>query len=70
MRRRGREEPRVNVLIRVIGLIYVIFGILLAVFTSTTNIVSQVVSTYYLISTILIATGILALFAKLERPAR
>lgn len=70
MRRREREELRVNILIRVIGLIFVVFGILLVAFTSSTQVVTQVAPTYYFISGILIIAGLFALIAKLERPAR
>ena len=60
------EDSRVNVLIRLIGSLLVILGIVMTILTSQNAgaLQPEVIPVYYLCSTILMASGFVALVAK------
>lgn len=59
-------ESRLNIFIRLVGTIFIILGIVLAVFTYTASTITQVAAIFYLISTLLTLSGILAVISKLD----
>jgi hypothetical protein len=62
------QESRVNVLLRLVGLIFFAFGVSLGYLTyvesSQGNIVPQIVPVFYLISVMLIISGLMATIVK------
>ncbi|MCP8323087.1 MAG: hypothetical protein L6N96_02765, partial [Candidatus Methylarchaceae archaeon HK02M2] len=63
MRTSKTTETRINIFIRIIGLIFLLVGILLAYFTATTPIVPQISPVYYLVSLLCIISGLVALIS-------
>jgi hypothetical protein len=62
------EDSRVNVLIRLVGIVLLVLGIVMTILTSqaaaATSIQPEVIPVYYLCSTMLMAAGFIALVAK------
>jgi hypothetical protein len=65
-KRREIYRSRVNVLLRALGLIFLVLGLLTAYLTATTPLYPPVAATFYLISTLLAASGVVALVARIE----
>ncbi|MFQ6134968.1 MAG: hypothetical protein ACE5KU_04040 [Nitrososphaerales archaeon] len=59
-------EARLNIFLRLAGIVFIALGILLALFTSTTPLITQVAMVFYLISALLTLSGIIAVISKLE----
>ena len=66
MSRLDRFNVQINLFIRLAGIIFVGLGGVLAYFTSSTPLIVQVSTVFYLISVLLTSFGILALISKLE----
>ncbi len=62
----SRTTERIDVFIRLIGLIFLIIGISIAYFTATTPIIPQISPIYYFISILFIISGLVALISKLD----
>jgi hypothetical protein len=65
-KRREIYRSRVNVLLRALGLIFLVLGLLTAYLTATTPLYPPVAATFYLISTLLAVSGLVALVARIE----
>ncbi|NHV97817.1 MAG: hypothetical protein HA494_08575 [Thaumarchaeota archaeon] len=65
-KKREIYRSRVNVLLRTLGLIFLILGLLTAYLTATTPLYPPVAATFYLISTLLAVSGVVALVARIE----
>jgi hypothetical protein len=65
-KRREIYRSRVNVLLRALGLIFLVLGLLTAYLTATTPLYPPVAATFYLISTLLAVSGVVALVARIE----
>jgi hypothetical protein len=59
-------STRANVFVKLAGLIFIILGAILAFFTSTTPLIVQVSTVFYMISAILAFAGTVAIISKLE----
>lgn len=59
-------STRANVFVKLAGLIFIVLGAVLAFFTSTTPLIVQVSTVFYVISAILAFSGIVAIISKLE----
>ena len=59
-------DIRANVFVKLAGLIFIILGGILAFFTSTTPLIVQVSTVFYMISAILAFAGTVAIISKLE----
>ncbi|MEM2211705.1 MAG: hypothetical protein QW372_06660 [Nitrososphaerales archaeon] len=59
-------ETRLDILIRILGLIFVIIGIVISYITATTPLLEQVSMVFYLISILFIISGGIALISKLR----
>ena len=59
-------STRANVFVKLAGLIFIILGGILAFFTSTTPLIVQVSTVFYMISAILAFAGTVAIISKLE----
>ena len=59
-------STRANVFVKLAGLIFIILGAILAFFTSTTPLLVQVSTVFYMISAILAFSGTVAIISKLE----
>ena len=59
-------ESRLNILVRLLGVIFLIFGIVLAALTAGSPIIPQVSPVFYFISITMIVSGLLAVIAKLK----
>jgi len=59
-------RSRVNVLLKTLGLIFLIIGLLTAYLTATTPLYPPVAVTFYLISALLAAAGLITLIARIE----
>ena len=59
-------STRANVFVKLAGLIFIILGAILAFFTSTTPLLVQVSTVFYMISAILAFAGTIAIISKLE----
>jgi hypothetical protein len=59
-------STRANVFVKLAGLIFIILGAILAFFTSTTPLLVQVSTVFYMISAILAFAGTVAIISKLE----
>jgi hypothetical protein len=57
---------RLNVFVKLAGLIFIILGAVLAFFTSTTPLLVQVSTVFYMISAILAFAGTVAIISKFE----
>ena len=66
MFRKTSAEFRINVLIRLLGIIFLIIGGALAYNTSTTPLVPALVPVFYIIASSFFLVGILALISKLN----
>ena len=66
MRKREIYRSRVNVLLKTLGLVFLILGLLTAYFTATTPLYPPVAVTFYLISALLAASGLITLIARIE----
>ncbi|MEM2873689.1 MAG: hypothetical protein QXD82_05945 [Nitrososphaerales archaeon] len=62
----SRTTERIDVFIRIIGLIFLIIGISIAYFTATAPLIPQISPIYYFISILFIISGLVALISKLE----
>ena len=62
------SDMRMNLFVRLAGVVFIALGVLLAFFTVTTTppLISQVSSVFYLISVLLAASGVVAALAKLQ----
>jgi len=65
-KKREIYRSRVNVLLKTLGLIFLVLGILTAYFTATTTLHPPVAATFYLISALLAASGLITLIARIE----
>jgi len=65
-KRREIYRSRVNVLLKTLGLIFLIIGLLTAYLTATTPLYPPVAVTFYLISALLAASGLITLIARIE----
>ena len=59
-------DIRANVFVKLAGLIFIILGAVLAFFTSTTPLLVQVSTVFYMISAILAFAGTVAIISKFE----
>ncbi len=59
-------EARLNVFIRLLGLVFLALGGAVAYYTATTNLTPQIPPIFYIISLLMVASGVLVLAAKLE----
>ena len=59
-------DTRANVFVKLAGLIFIVLGGVLAFFTSTTPLIVQVSTVFYMISAILAFAGTVAIISKLE----
>lgn len=59
-------EARIDIFIRIVGLIFLSMGIAFAYLTATTPLVAQITSVYYLISALSIVSGIVTLISKID----
>lgn len=59
-------ESRLDMFVRLLGVIFLIFGIVLAALTASSPIVPQVSPVFYFISIIMVVSGLLAVVAKLK----
>jgi hypothetical protein len=59
-------ESRLNILVRLLGVIFLIFGMVLAALTASSPIIPQVSPLFYFISIIMVVSGLLAVVAKLK----
>jgi hypothetical protein len=59
-------STRANVFVKLAGLIFIILGAVLAFFTSTTTLLVQVSTVFYMISAILAFAGTVAIISKFE----
>lgn len=66
MSKKEREPTRLNVAVRLLGLLSLIAGIVLAYNTSTTPLSAQIAPVFYLISVLLMASGLFTLVARFE----
>lgn len=66
MKKKDVYRSRVNVLLKVLGLIFLILGLLTAYLTATTPLYPPVAATFYLISALLAAAGLVTLVARIE----
>ncbi|MGB9659417.1 MAG: hypothetical protein ACPLY9_02675 [Nitrososphaerales archaeon] len=62
----SRTTERIDVFIRIIGLIFLILGVSIAYFTATTPLIPQISPIYYFISILFIISGLIALISKLD----
>ena len=65
-KKREIYRSRVNVLLKTLGLIFLVLGLLTAYFTATTPLYPPVATTFYLISALLAASGLITLIARIE----
>jgi len=65
-KKREIYRSRVNVLLKTLGLIFLVLGLLTAYLTATTPLYPPVAATFYLISALLAASGLITLIARLE----
>lgn len=66
MSSKARTTERIDVFIRIIGLIFLITGVSIAYFTATTPLIPQISPIYYFISILFIISGLVALISKLD----
>ncbi len=59
-------DTRANVFVKLAGLIFIVLGVILAFFTSSTPLIVQVSTVFYIISVILTFSGIVAIISKLK----
>lgn len=59
-------EARLNVFIRLLGLVFLAFGGIVAYYTATTNLTPQIPPVFYAISVIMVTGGLIVLVSKLE----
>ncbi len=59
-------EARLNVFIRLLGLLFLILGAIIAYYTATTNLTPQIPPVFYGISVIMVTAGFIVLVSKLE----
>ncbi|MCP8315702.1 MAG: hypothetical protein H3Z51_02410 [archaeon] len=62
----SKTTERVDIFIRLIGLIFLILGLSIAYFTANTPLVPQISPIYYFISILFIISGFIALISKLD----
>ena len=62
------EQSRVDALIRLVGLVVVIFGVIWIYFTyaDTSGVASEIVTVNYALGLLLLVVGLFAVFAKLK----
>ena len=65
-KKRAIYRSRVNVLLKMLGLIFLIIGLLTAYLTATTPLHPPVAATFYLISALLASSGLITLIARIE----
>lgn len=65
MEKKEIYRSRVNVLLKLIGLIFLVLGLVTAYLTATTILPPPVAATFYLISALLAASGFIALVARI-----
>lgn len=66
MSSKARTTERIDMFIRLIGLIFLILGFSIAYFTATTPLIPQISPIYYFISILFIISGLVALISKLD----
>ncbi len=59
-------ETRLNLVIRLLSLVFLLFGVVLGFFTSSAPLVPQITPVFYTISALLIITGSVGLLARLH----
>jgi hypothetical protein len=59
-------ETRLNIFVRLAGIFFIVLGVLLAFFTSTTPLIGQVAGVFYLLAALLTISGLAAVISKLE----
>lgn len=59
-------DARLNIFLRFAGVVFIAIGLLLALFVSTTPLITQVATVFYLISALLTLSGLIAVISKLE----
>ena len=64
MAQRSQVESRLNVLVKMLGSVFLIFGAALAVLTATSPIILKVSPVFYFISITMMVSGFIALYAK------
>lgn len=57
---------RIDLVMRLLGLIFLSFGVVLAVFTSRTPLVSQIIPVFYFIALLLAISGIIGLIVRIK----
>jgi uncharacterized membrane protein len=62
----GMVEKRLNTLVKFVGLIFLVFGGILAALTATSAIAPQVSPVFYFIAIMMIVSGFVTLYAKLK----
>ncbi|MEM2883956.1 MAG: hypothetical protein QXN08_04135 [Nitrososphaerales archaeon] len=66
MEKKEIYRSRMNILIKLIALIFVVMGLLTAYLTATTPLHPSVASTFYLISALLAVSGLITLVARIK----
>ncbi len=66
MEKKEIYRSRINILVKLIGLIFLALGLLTAYLTATTLLQPPVAATFYLISTLLAAAGLITLVSKID----
>lgn len=66
MEKKDIYRSRMNILVKLIGLIFLVMGLLTAYLTATTALHPSVATTFYLISALLAASGLIALVAQIK----
>ena len=57
---------RIDLVMRLLGRIFLSFGVVLAVFTSRTPLVSQIIPVFYFIALLLAISGIIGLIVRIK----
>lgn len=66
MKKTQTTEMRINVLVRLVGLIFLGVGIALGYYTATTPVAPALLSIFYFISALFAVSGLIAIVVKLE----
>jgi hypothetical protein len=65
-KKREIYRSRVNVLLKMLGLVFLVIGLLTAYLTATTQLHTPVAVTFYLISALLASSGLITLVVRIE----
>ncbi len=66
MEKKEVYRSRINILVRLIGLIFVVLGLITAYLVSTTPLHPQTIPTFYFISALLTIAGLVSLAVRLK----